>query len=237
MGESEHGVNFLRRLGDAVRNRFCSISVREKGVGEFLFSKFGVLTTLVCDPTFLIPNCDYPRFDSNSYVPKEKYLFTYALGLSPFVMRISRSIARRLGVKLVAAQVSLDSWLERPRGKDIVRGIAPDRFLEYIRNAEYVIAESFHGTAFSIIFQKKFLTVCGGEIDQNSRKAFLLSRFDLSDRIASPIKTDDELVAALCRPLPKELVVCQTKMAQDSLAWLRDNLTKEVKGVKNDNVC
>ena len=56
----------------------------------------------------------------------------------------------------------------------------PDEFLSYIRYADFVITTSFHGTAFSIIFQKQF--VCP-RFRMNKRIESLLSLVGLSERM------------------------------------------------------
>ena len=39
----------------------------------------------------------------------------------------------------------------------ILYDVAPQDFINLIRNAQYVCTDSFHGTAFSIIFEKQFM--------------------------------------------------------------------------------
>ena len=50
-------------------------------------------------------------------------------------------------------------WLRLSGDVKTVSGYGPDRFLSLIKNSECVITNSFHGTAFSIIYQKDFITV------------------------------------------------------------------------------
>ena len=55
---------------------------------------------------------------------------------------------------------------------------SPSEFLTYIKNAEFVVTNSFHGTAFSIIYKKMFYSV----FDKDTRKGDLLSSLGLDDR-------------------------------------------------------
>ena len=57
-------------------------------------------------------------------------------------------------------------------------------WLSYFRDAAFVVTDSFHGTAFSIIFNKDFY-VFGNEQRGNSRFDSLLDIFDLKDRMVN----------------------------------------------------
>lgn len=64
--------------------------------------------------------------------------------------------------------------------------VAPDAFLNLIENAECVCSNSFHGIAFSIIFEKEFYRVGAmnqtGEIKKDDRIDNILNWCGLSNR-------------------------------------------------------
>ena len=64
--------------------------------------------------------------------------------------------------------------------------VAPDRFLNFIRGAEYVCTDSFHGTCFSIINEKKFMIfnryVNASATSKNSRIDSLCQNLGVSER-------------------------------------------------------
>ena len=62
----------------------------------------------------------------------------------------------------------------------------PIEFINLINNAEYVITTSFHATAFSIILEKKFITVPNEKT--GSRMINLLNKLNLEDRIIKSIE-------------------------------------------------
>ena len=63
--------------------------------------------------------------------------------------------------------------------KNYINCASPIDFMHAIRDAEYVIATSFHGTAFSIIFEKQFLTI--GLKNNADRVITLLQHLNITD--------------------------------------------------------
>jgi hypothetical protein len=61
---------------------------------------------------------------------------------------------------------------------------SPAEFIDLIRNATFVVTNSFHATAFSIIFRKNFINILSAEPE---RAKTLLSRIGLNDRIVSDL--------------------------------------------------
>ena len=57
----------------------------------------------------------------------------------------------------------------------------PYEFISLLKNAEYVVTNSFHGTVFSIVFNKRFWTI--PHTTRGSRMVDLLNKFELSGRI------------------------------------------------------
>ena len=61
--------------------------------------------------------------------------------------------------------------------------VGPEEWLGYIKNAEYVVTNSFHGTVFSILFNKKFFSEVSAKVNPStSRLKSLLRMFDLENR-------------------------------------------------------
>ena len=64
--------------------------------------------------------------------------------------------------------------------------MGPIEFISYIKNAEFIISNSFHGTAYSLIFEKEFIVT--NRVDKiNTRMRDLLSEIGISDRLVSNI--------------------------------------------------
>ena len=131
------------------------------------------------DPTLLLRKEQYMRFIS----PENKYgdyILVYQLGMSKDFLRFVERAAEIMKYKVVV--------IPFPRGrmkkaKYVVNG-GPKEFLNLIWHAKYVITDSFHGTVFSIIFNKNFGVGIFGEKKETSGRIYsLLQKFGLEKRI------------------------------------------------------
>ncbi len=134
------------------------------------------------DPTLLLQQEDYAQFeaDESCIACKKPYILTYSMG------DVSQgkvySAARQLGQKLGMDVIDITG---NPSRAEVIMGVnsvkaGPDEFLAYIRNASYVIANSFHGTAFSVIYHKQFMII--PHSTTGNRVTDLLERIGLGDR-------------------------------------------------------
>ena len=71
-------------------------------------------------------------------------------------------------------------------GKRYVQTADAIDFISLIRNAEFVVTSSFHGTAFSLIFEKQFYAIGMGK--RSGRVESLLSQLNVSERLVKDIK-------------------------------------------------
>ena len=81
-------------------------------------------------------------------------------------------------------------------GIKVMYDAGPSEFLNLIKNAEYVLTNSFHGTAFSIIFEKNFYHLCSnrnGEILRDDRINGLLDKLNMEQNI-SLFSTEKEIL-------------------------------------------
>ena len=108
----------------------------------------------------------------------EPYLLLYAFETGEDIYRLARRIAAERNLRVV-------SLAYRPREglEDMLQltDCGPKEFLSLVRNAEFVCTTSFHGMAFSILFEKNFY--CMGHPKYSDRNRDLLSRLSLEDRL------------------------------------------------------
>lgn len=152
------------------------ISVRENKGVEIL-EKMGIHSIQVLDPTLLFTKDRWNKYASNKYA-NEKYVLTYNLHHDPEIDRYAQAIARIL--KLKVYNVSYN-WHDFIRKGQLKWCPSVEEFLGLIRDAQYVIADSFHAVAFSVIFEKQFVSICP-EI-ASSRITSLLDVLGLKDRL------------------------------------------------------
>lgn len=177
------------------QSRFKAISVREELAMQEL-KKRGVRSEIVLDPTFLLEPGAYRPLIGKRPI-RGRYLFVYAVSLSDFVLRTARMLAERNGLKLVICGVYVKSPFRAP--PECVWGVSPEKMVTLIAHADSVLAASFHGTALSLILSKPFLSLRDAVDSQPTRISTLLGQLDLSDHIANPSASPDEMNAVLNR--------------------------------------
>lgn len=158
---------------------FHCISVRERSAATLLKDILKEEVSVVSDPCLLLTK---EQWTSVSVAPKKQhgYVFVYQLGVSSDVVKLAKRISKDKSLKLIfvpfpVGAFSFGKW-------DICAGNA--ELLGYIKNADYVITDSFHGTLLSIIFNKNFFTkISGTHAGVSSRIYDLLEHYGLIDRI------------------------------------------------------
>lgn len=164
--------------------QFDNISVREaEGVG-IVRDVAKRDATLVCDPTLLLDVVEYERFECpRRRAERTPYGFVYLIGNPPQARRIAAQVAERMGVGRVLVCTNRRAEWHWPR-HGIFREkyvYAPDDFLRYVSEAAFIVTNSFHGTAFSILYQRPFFTLMNGT-DGDLRMQTMLDGLWLSHR-------------------------------------------------------
>ncbi len=162
---------FLQRM----LSNFEEIAVREKTLQDEL-QMLGCESTLVADPTFLLTKEQWNAILPQKRYTKEKYVLFYHLLGSENAHLLAERVAHKLGCKLLTIRASVPLT---PR-KNEIQTAGPVEFLHMLRDAEFVVATSFHGTAFSVIFEKSFYTLGLGK--NADRVLTLLQQLGLQDR-------------------------------------------------------
>lgn len=134
---------------------FDHVSVREAYGAKVLERECGVSAEVVPDPVFLHSGQEWRKLLGIEEEAKEKYVLIYSLYETAALYDIAQIAAKRYGLKTVLVTRTL-----RPKRRvdKIVRNAGPREFAGLVANASYVVTNSFHGTAFSVIFGKPFNT-------------------------------------------------------------------------------
>lgn len=152
-GDDYVDIKHLPEFSKLFQN-FDSVSIREAGLSSFL-NDAGFHNTCVLDPVFLL---SYKVWDNIAEIPDEtNYLLTYSFDETPFFFTFAYKIARELGKKMIVFAYEKKKNLPKDVKQYIIGG--PKEFVGYVKNADFVITNSFHGTAFSIIYRKQFYCV------------------------------------------------------------------------------
>lgn len=105
----------------------------------------------VVDPVFLLGTEQWDRLCPKAEYG-EKYLFVYDFDRNPELRRTAEELAARRGLKLYTLQ-------KLSYGDRSFPDAGPIEFVQLVRGAEYVLSNSFHATAFSLIYRRPYLTV------------------------------------------------------------------------------
>lgn len=156
-------------------DKFEFLSLREdKGVE--LVRELGRTDAVQClDPTLLMSKEEWSLYADDSYKGKE-YVLTYNLHHDHEIDKCAKAIASKYHLQI--RNISYN-WHDIVRHGHLDWCPTVEGFLGLIKNAKYVVADSFHATAFSIIFEKPFVVITP-EV-ASSRLSSLLKMLGLDD--------------------------------------------------------
>lgn len=193
------GTEEKRKEISALLKQFNAISVRESSGVKICHETFGIEAWLVLDPTLL-----HKRSFYESTLLKDKQLksngkvVSYILGNKNKgqVIEIAKW-AQKKGLKHNELfWTSLDFPALIGRSEFHFSHVDLTTWLDEIRNAEYVITNSFHATVFCILFEKKFVSLesPGGGLD---RLLTLFESLGITNRMVKSVDCIDDAMSSL----------------------------------------
>lgn len=174
--------------------RFDYLSAREGSGCQIIEDLLGKQVPNVLDPVFLIKSEEYKKIANPVKLKFKNYILCYALVGQKKQILISHKIKQLTGLPIVLIK---DSALLPIKGIDkIIRFAGPREFLWLFDNADFIVTDSFHGTAFSLVFKKNFFSTIAAP-KKAERIISILNEIGLASRIVeSPdeIKKDNILI-------------------------------------------
>lgn len=164
--------------------KFALLSCREKTNADSLSRLLQKPVSYVLDPTMLLNKKQWGELlEPISGLP-QKYILVYALGEREDVIQFAERISQQQNIPIYYI-------LTRPKyesKENVLSQLNPFQFLYAISHASTIITDSFHGTLFSINFEKDFYSFYKRNSDacvlnDNDRMDELLSTFQLHDRL------------------------------------------------------
>ena len=194
------------------------ISVREESGAKIIKELTGRDAPVLVDPTLLLTREKWLTIAKPAKnKPKDKYLVTYFLGGVPKEYKKEiKKFAKNNQLKII----NLGDIKET---KTYITG--PSEFLDYINSCDIIFTDSFHGTVFSILFEKPFVVYkrVGGS-SMYSRIKTLLKMFKLESREYEKVRIDNSLFEIDYSHVPKILEIERSKSY---------NYLKEALNIKN----
>lgn len=170
---------------------FKAVSVREQDGVNLLRDHCGIHAQWVLDPTILADSAIYTPLIKKSKMDGNGKLVTYILDWTEEKKQIVQDIQQKIG----KSRIDINPVVRKHQSllnRVLHTGVTTYDWVKLISTADFVITDSFHGTAFSIIFNKQFYTIGNPERGM-ARFISILSLFGLQDRlIIQPISLNYE---------------------------------------------
>ncbi len=191
---------------------FDAVSVRESSLKNLLAPLTDKKVEQVLDPTLLAPCAVWDKLDDK--IEEGKYVLVYQVRQDPNTMAIARHIAQQINAKIVILEAYVN-WRNESERKSCA---SPEDFVAYIKHASCVVTTSFHGTAFSVIFNKPFYCLKFSD-STDARSKSLLRSLHLENRMID--KRDRPSFSDIDY---SEANVVLNQWRKDSMAFLQESL-------------
>lgn len=207
---------------------FDYFSVREQSGVGLAKEEFGVDAHWVIDPVFLVDRSVYDKLIDSDPVnlPPNKYLFTYILDPNQDKANALLWGAEKRHLSIRAA---LDGAIDNGNTTEewqieTIHGLSVEQWLAHIKNADFIITDSFHGTCFAIIYRKDFIAI-NNSSRGGTRFKSLLESLGLEKRLLESEKlliTHPELFN---ESIDYDKVYSKlNRWKKDSFSWLTESL-------------
>ncbi|WP_291280310.1 polysaccharide pyruvyl transferase family protein [Galactobacter sp.] len=229
---AKHSVNL---------QRFKAISVREDYAVDTARDVFGAKAEVTADPVFLLPEEHYAKLaDQATVQPEGDYLAVFYLDPTPEKKAVVLEVANKLGFERIVVIPNPDGgrgyaeelWRDEPRA-EVIAEDAPENFLRTYRDAGYVVTDSFHGSAFAVIFGVPFSSIYN-KVRGAGRFANLLEWLGFGEtRRIYETDTAEDILAN--EHVSRDLDFTEARRVieerrQSSTQWLRDALDPSTPG-------
>ena len=175
---------FIRRVSD-----FDDPSLREESGAELFESLTGKRAHVNIDPSMLLTAGEWDRLCPDSEKAELPYILLFTVPKPCKLVDYAAELARKKSLRVIY----LNNFLPKVH-TDIITYQKPveiTRFISLIKNAEYVCTNSFHGTAFSVLYHKKFVVETDMPTVKNIRSRDLCVKTGLEARLLSSDNTPD----------------------------------------------
>lgn len=215
---------YQRSRTKAYLKRINHLSVREQAGARIIKELTGREAKVILDPTMIIDRSVWDENIPDRTIVDGDYIFCYFLGNNPEQREEVRKLAAEKNMKIVVLR-HLDEYIPEDEnfGDVAPYDVGPAEFVNLIRHAKYVCTDSFHGSVFSIIYHKQFISFNRYGSSKNSRN----SRLDtLFANIGINRRFGGDLVSEMTREIDYGKV-------EENLRGLRTEADRFIRGALN----
>lgn len=207
---------------------FKDFSVREKDGVEVIKRLLDRKSIVTLDPTLLLSKKDYLPLIQQSklkigYPFILVYVLDYAYDPYPYVLQFINKLQEETGYGIVCIEMPLKHLHLLKNARNVQGFVAPSDFLYLFSNASIVVTTSFHGTAFSLNFDKPLYAVVNDESNGDNRIVNLLKLCGASCCIVTKNTNLNDIDFSIQIDSTK-VQCCIDEMRQTSIDYLKRNL-------------
>lgn len=159
------------------------LNVREKSAIPMVKKYTGRYPNIVLDPTLLVEKHKWEKLSIKPNVSGE-YILSYQVGMDGRLIEYIKYLSEHTGLPVYSIPFPQGGYVK----SHAILDAGPREWLGWIENAKYVITDSFHGMALSIVFEREFF------VNISSRGKVLSSRLkDLMDILGIENRNIDEI--------------------------------------------
>lgn len=163
-----------------------AVSVREQSLKEFLSQLTDREIAVSIDPVLLLTREQWNGLIPSKRLIKEKYVLCYNILEDSDVDRYAMAYSQKHHMRLIHLVPRI---YDRAYTEDDYIIAGPLEFMRLVRDAEYVVSSSFHGVAFSIVYQKQFIAKLH---HKKERVKSLLNQLGISDGLVDALESEKE---------------------------------------------
>ena len=194
----------------------ASVGIREERLRDYVSALTGMEYPVVLDPTLLAGKKIMSRIPSEKKIPVQPYILLYQIDSNPTSDISVKTLEQHFGCSVYSMTVPRIGSVHGRRGD-----AGPETFLSLLKGANFLVTNSFHGIALSLIFEKQFYVYENGgvmsRIDGLLGKVSLLNR---KVRMVADIVPEDRIDYSIVTPILK-------KLQEESLLFLKLGLNGE----------
>lgn len=193
------GTNLMKRAKDPYKylkllNDYSAISVREKNSQRWLASELDKKIEIMPDPTLLIDKESYLNiFDEKKFFEGD-YIHYYGFRYDHSINMKVKELGEKLGLPVVIVDGRKYALYNLKKyGFKVSPHGGPTAFINLMKNCTVSVTQSFHGTIFSMIFEKPFFYMSVPNISSDDdRASFLLEQAGILNQSKPFTKIVDE---------------------------------------------
>ncbi|MBR0036385.1 MAG: polysaccharide pyruvyl transferase family protein [Bacteroidales bacterium] len=193
---------------------FEAISVREASLKEWLAS-LGIQAQIVCDPVFLLGKEAWLSLanKASEQLSYQHYILVYNLLGQTSTVNFAQRLSKEKNLPIVEVN---KKYVLFTSGRRYCRTARVEYFLSLLAHADYVVSNSFHGVALSIIFQKQFFAVGMGP--RAGRVTSLLNSLRIPERYTDVWRQVPPIDYTVVTPLLSDMVTSSRTFIRDSIS-------------------